>query len=145
LRGDSVFHVYGVHEGRSEDSYFGTFRVRDDAQAHIAKLDSQVMHGQNWAQRYHDRGFVIREHLVSTDFEIPPRPIPRESYVMRTSPKANEPGTWDSTIVEVSRRRGRGQLEPICAYERDHAMFQTFEPSRLSPEAPIGTGTGNGR
>ena len=88
------------------------------------------MHGQNWAQRYHDRGFVIREHLVSTDFEIPPRPIPRESYVVRTSPKANQPGTWDSTIVEVCRRRGHGQLEPICAYERDHAMFQTFEPFR---------------
>ena len=130
MRGDVVFRVYGVHEGRSEDSFFGAFRTRVEAEAEIDKLLGREMGGENWAQQYHNQGFVVREHIVTTDFEFPSRPSPRESYVVRLSRKPNAPGTWDSTIVEVCRRGDRGELAHMCSYERDHAMWQTFEPFR---------------
>ena len=79
MRGDVVFRVYGVHEGRDEDTFFGAYRTRREAEAEIEQLLTQEMNRENWAQRYHDRGFVIREHIVTTDFEIPSRPSPRES------------------------------------------------------------------
>jgi len=87
MRGDIVFRVYGLHEGRSNDSFFFcAFRSRSDAEAEIAKLAEKTMHGGNWAAQYHNRGFVIREHAVSTDFELPPLPKPRDKYIVKTSP-----------------------------------------------------------
>ena len=88
------------------------------------------MNGRNWAAQYHNQGFTIREYTVSTDFAVPTRPKPRDQYLVKTSSKANAPGTWDSTIVEVFRRQGASGLERLCAYERDYAMLQTFEPFR---------------
>jgi hypothetical protein len=130
MRGDVVFRVYGVHEGRAADAFFGAFRSRADAEANIAKLLAREMQGENWAARYHNRGFAIREHVVATDFEIPSRPGPRAKYRVKASAKPNAPGTWDSTLVEVFRRDDRGELERVCGYERDYAMLQTFEPFR---------------
>src|SRR3954468_3925774 len=46
----------------AEDVYFGTFRTREEAEAAIPRLREK--HGENWAVRYHDRGFVIREARV---------------------------------------------------------------------------------
>lgn len=31
MRGDIVYRVYGLHEGREEDCYFGAFRSRSEA------------------------------------------------------------------------------------------------------------------
>jgi hypothetical protein len=121
MRGDVVFRVYGVHEGRSEDSCFWAYRTRVEAEAEIEQLLSKELGGQNWAQRYHNRGFVVREHIVTTDFEFPSRPSPRERYVVSTSPKPNARG-WDSTIVDVHRRDDHRELAHMCSYERDHAM-----------------------
>ena len=59
----------------------------------IAKLRSREMHGRNWAEQYHNRGFVIREAVVDTDFEIPADPKPRDSYAVKASRKPNLPGT----------------------------------------------------
>jgi hypothetical protein len=129
MRGDVVFRVYGVHDGRVDDRSSGTFRTRAAAEAEIEDLLSREVGGENWARRYRNGGFVIRDQVVSTDFDIPPRPSPRDSYVVSTSPKPNETG-WDSTIVEVRRRSSLGEHQPVCSYERDHAMFQTFEPFR---------------
>jgi hypothetical protein len=89
------------------------------------------MNGRNWAGQYHNRGFVIREAVVDTDFEIPSRPKPRDKYAVRCSPRANLPGTWESTIVEVFRRTSAlDDVEKICEYERNNSMLQTFEPFR---------------
>src|SRR6478735_3963400 len=129
MRGDVVFRVYGVHEGRDEDTFFGAFRTRAEAEADVGQLLDPEPHTENWAQRYHNRGFAIREHIVTTDFEIPSRPSPREEYAVGLSSKQNATG-WDSTVVEVSRRGDDGELVRACSYERDHAMFQTFEPFR---------------
>ena len=74
MRGDIVYRVYGRHEGRAEDSFFGAFRSTVEAEAHIAELCSWEMNGRNFAQQYHNLGFVIRETAVDTDFEIPSRP-----------------------------------------------------------------------
>ena len=131
MRGDVVYRVYGIHEGREKDNFFGAYRTRDEAQTKIADLNSRTMDGRNWARQYHNQGFAIREAIVDTDFEIPPCPKPRDKYVAGCSPKPNRPGTWDSTIVEVFRRLGSpGPLERICEYERSYAMLQTFEPFR---------------
>jgi hypothetical protein len=76
-------------------------------------------------------GFVIREAAVETDFEIPPRPKPRDKYAVKGSRKANQPGQWDSTIVEVFRRADSGGgPEKVCEYERNYSLLQTFEPFR---------------
>jgi hypothetical protein len=89
------------------------------------------MNGRNWAEQYHNRGFVIRETAVETDFEIPPRPKPRDRYFVRNTPKQNRPGTWASTIVEVFRREGAGgEAAKACEYERNYGMLRTFEPFR---------------
>jgi hypothetical protein len=48
--------------------YFGAFRSRAEAETQIAKLKAREMHGANWARRYHDRGFVVREAVVETRF-----------------------------------------------------------------------------
>ena len=131
MRGEIVYQVYGMHGGRKEDMFFGAFRTLHEAQAEVEKLNAKQMNGQNWATQYHSKGFAIREQIVDTDFEIPPRPKPRDKYVVKALPKANRPGTWDSTIVEVYRRDSTlGVLEQICVYERHYAMLQTFEPFR---------------
>ena len=113
MRGDIVYRVYGLHDGRDKDSFFGTFRTKFQAEAEIAKLLAKEMHGRNWADQYHDKGFVIREAKVETDYEIPDAPKPREKYAVRCKAKQNRPGTWDSTVVEVCRRSSEG-LESIC-------------------------------
>jgi hypothetical protein len=89
------------------------------------------MHGGNWAEKYHNKGFVIREKAVTTDFEIPSRPKPRDKYFVTLSAKPNRPGTWDSTHVKVFRRSpSTDDSQPICEYDRSYAMLQTFEPFR---------------
>jgi hypothetical protein len=131
MRGDIVYRVYGLHEGRPEDYFFGAFRSVAEADARIAELLASEMNGRNWAEQYHNRGFVIREAVVETEFEIPPRPKPRDKYAVKGTRKANQPGTWDSTIVEVFRRAdSRGGPEKICEYERNYSLLQTFEPFR---------------
>lgn len=130
MRGDVVYRVYGVHEGREEDYYFGSFRTAAEAEAQIARLRDRDVRGRNWAEQYHNLGFVIREAVVETDFEIPPLPKPRDRYFVRGTPKPNRPGTWDSTVVEILRREGVGRLEPVGVYERNYSLLQTFEPFR---------------
>lgn len=129
MRGDIVFRVYGVHEGRETDSFFGAFRSRAEAEAEVRSLQARQMRDRNWAAQYHNRGFVIREHQVSTDFEVPSRPKPREKYVA-IAEEVTAPETWGTTRVEVFRRQGTTGLERVCQYPRDYAMLQTFEPFR---------------
>jgi len=131
MLGEVVYRVYALHEGREKDHFCGAFHSAVEAQAKIVDLRAREMNGRNWAEKYHNRGFVIRESLVDTAFEIPSRPKPREKYGVRGSRKANRPGTWDSTIVEVFRRTGpSGSLEKVCEYERYYSLLQTFEPFR---------------
>lgn len=131
MRGDVNYRIYGVHEGREKDCCFGAFRTVAEAETAIAKLRLRELDGHNWAERYHNRGFVIRETVVQTDFEIPPRPKPRDHYFVRGTPKENRPGTWASTIVEVFRRAEDGhEPEKVGEYERNYGLLQTFEPFR---------------
>jgi hypothetical protein len=131
MRGDIIYRVYGLHEGREKDYFFGAFRTRAEANVRIAELCAKEMNGENWAKRHHDRGFVIRETVVDTDFEIPPSPKPRDRYFVKGTPKPNRPGTWDSTIVEVFRRASSSDgLEKAFEYERYYSLLQTFEPFR---------------
>ncbi|WP_020475665.1 hypothetical protein [Zavarzinella formosa] len=131
MRGEIVYRVYALHEGREKEYYFGAFRSVAEAEAEIAALRLREMNGRNWAEQYHNRGFVIREAAVETDFEIPPLPKPRDKFAVRGTTKANQPGAWDSTIVEVFRRAGpQGAPEKICEYERYYSLLQTFEPFR---------------
>jgi hypothetical protein len=131
MRGDVVYRVYGLHEGRDKEFFFGAFRSAAEAEAEIAKLRAREMDGRNWAEQYHNRGFVIREAVVETDFEIPSRPKPRDKYAVKGLRKANRPGTIDSTLVEVFRRGdSRGGPEKVCEYERNLYLKQTFEPFR---------------
>lgn len=128
---DVVYRIYGVHEGREKDSYFGAFRTAAEAKAEIDNLLLREMNGQNWAKQYHNQGFVIREAVVETDFKIPSRPKPRDRYFVRSKRKENEPGTWPSTIVEVFRRADAGaEATKVCEYERNYGLLQTFEPFR---------------
>ncbi len=131
MRGDVVCRIYGVHESREKDKFFGAFRTVAEAEAEIANLRLREMNGRNWAEQYHNRGFVIRETAVQTDFEIPPRPKPRDRYFVRGTRKPNRPGTWESTIVEVFRRpRAGDEPQKVCEYERNYGLLQTFEPFR---------------
>ncbi len=131
MRGDVVYRVYGLHEGREKEYFFGAFRSVAEAEEEIAKLRAREMNGRNWAEQYHNHGFIIREVVVATDFEIPSEPKPRDRYAVKGSPKANGPGIIDSTIVEVFRRGGAGcGSEKVCEYERNLFLKQTFEPFR---------------
>jgi hypothetical protein len=131
MRGDIVYRVYGVHEGREKEFFFGAFCSVAEAESQIGRLREREMNGRNWAEQYHNRGFVIRQTAVDTDFEVPSSPKPRDRYFVKGTRKANQPGTWDSTIVEVFRRAGRqGGPEKICEYERNLSLLQTFEPFR---------------
>src|SRR5437879_2832612 len=124
MRGDIVYRVYGLHDGREKDHFFGAFRSRSEADAEIAKLSAMEMNGRNWAEQYHNRGFVIRETLVAVDFELPSQPKPRDKYVVKSTPKPNRPGTWGSTIVEVFRSRSSSStVEKICEYERHYSLL----------------------
>jgi hypothetical protein len=128
MRGDIVHSVYGVHEGRDTDAHFGTFRTVADANAAIARLRSNDR--ENWEKRYHNKGFIVREVVVETDYQIPTLPKPRDKYVVKGIAKPNRPGTWDSTIVQVFRRVQSGKLEQVCEFERNYGLLQTFEPFR---------------
>jgi hypothetical protein len=130
MRGDVVYHVYGVHAGRDEDVYLGAFRTVFEAEAEIAKLKAREMNGRNWAEQYHNSGFIIREVVVETDFEVPTRPAPRDKYFVKLTAKTR-PGILNSTLVDVFRRNvSVGDAEKVCRYERNYAMLQTFEPFR---------------
>lgn len=126
MRGDTIFLVYGIHAGRPQDVYFGSFRTRGEAETAIAGLRAKEMDGANWAARYHDRGFVIREQVVETDFAIPPRPKPRDRFCVRATA---EPGVAGRVHVEVLERTAHGLVER-ARYVRNHGMFATFEPFR---------------
>jgi hypothetical protein len=131
MRGDIVYRVYGVHDGREKDYFFGAFRSVAEAEVEIAKLRVREMNGRNWAEQYHNRGFVILEAVVQTDFEIPPRPKPRDRYFVRGTRKEYRPGTWAGTVVEVFRRGDAGgEPEKVCEYERNYGLLHTFEPFR---------------
>ncbi|MBD8527419.1 hypothetical protein [Pseudomarimonas arenosa] len=124
MRGGSIFLVYGVHGGRPNDVYFGSFRTREDAEEAIARLHAKEMHGANWAAKHHDQGFVIRELVVETDFEVPQRPKPRDRFCAHA-----KEGSVGCAQVEVFERTPQG-LEERARYARNHAMFETFEPFR---------------
>ena len=99
MRGDVVYRIYGVHEGREKDTFFGAFRSVAEAEAKIANLQAQEMGGRNWAEQYHNRGFVIREVIVETDFEIPSLPKPRDKYAVngiKVSPPIVGSARWVS-------------------------------------------------
>lgn len=131
MRGDVVFRIYGVHTGRAKDNYFGTFTTRERAEAEVAQLLTREMHGENWAARYHNQGFAIRETAVETDFEMPPRPKPRDRYLVRATPVDNGPCAWRSSRIEVFERTPDGVAPSPCAtWARDHAPYETFEPFR---------------
>jgi hypothetical protein len=131
MRGDVVYRIYGVHEGREKDYFFGAFRTAAEAEAEIASLRVREMNGRNWAEQYHNRGFVVRETVVQTDFEIPPRPKPRDRYFVRGTRKDYGPATVAGTVVEVFRRAGAGgEPEKLREYERNYGLLHTFEPFR---------------
>ncbi len=117
MRGDIAYRVYAVHEGREKDYFFGAFRSIPEAEAQIEELRARVMNGKNWADQYHNKGFEIREFIIDTDFEIPSSPRPRDRYFVKTTPKPNQPGTWDSTKVEVYRRN-KFAYKPFPALQR---------------------------
>ena len=136
MRGDTVFRVYGVHTGRAKDNFFGAFRARARAEEEIAKLLQREMHGANWAARYHDRGFEIREVTVETDFEIPSRPKPRDRYFAREIPIETSPNHWNTSRIEVFERTPDGlATAPCVTWERDYALLGTFEPFRQGDRA----------
>src|SRR5690349_8606140 len=126
MRGDKIFLVYGVHGGRAEDVYFGSFRTRDEANAVILGFQARQMNGANWAATYHNRGFVIREREVETDFEIPTRPTPRDRFCARATAQEGVVGRIQVEVLE----RTPAELVERARYERSHAMFATFEPFR---------------
>ena len=131
MRGDITYHVYGVHAGRGEDTYLGAFRTVCDAEAEVERLKALEMKGRNWADQHHNKGFVIRNVVVETDFEVPSRPAPRDKYFVKTSAKRSGPETWEEMFVDVFRRHASlGEAEKICRYERNYAMLHTFEPFR---------------
>jgi len=130
MRGDIVYRIYGLHEGRDTASFFGAFRTRAEAEAEIERLLSREMNGKNWAAQYHNKGFEIRPAQVDTDFEIPPKPTPREAYEARAS-STSAPGTWETVHVEVLRHASpKDEGIRICDYDRSYAMLRTFEPFR---------------
>lgn len=131
MRGDVVFRIYGRHEGRERDFGFGTYRTEEEARAEIAKLQAREMNGKNWAAEYHNKGFVVRTVVVETDFELPSLPKPRDAYAVKVTTRANAPGTWDSSAVEVFRRTDSSAgLQKVGEYVRNYAMLHTFEPFR---------------
>lgn len=131
MRGDIVYRIYGVHESREKDTFLGAFGTVAKAEAEMASLRVRDMNGRNWAEQYHNRGFVIRETVVETDFEIPPSPKPRDRYFVRGTQKEYRPGTIDGTVVEVFRRADAGgEPEKVCEYERNYGLLHTFEPFR---------------
>jgi hypothetical protein len=131
MRGDIIYEIYGMHKGREDDTFLVTFKTLKEAQAEVEKLQTRETDGQNWAARYHNKGFAIREKIVDTDFEIPLKPKPRDKYFIKTTPKPNKAGTWNSTIVDVYRRDiASKSTERVCQYVRTYAMLQTFEPFR---------------
>jgi len=122
MRGDTVYRVYGRHEGREKDTCFGTFADRPSAEAEAAKLALR----EPWASEYHNLGFAVVPHIVDTDFVIPSLPVPREEYFVETQ-EHKSPGVWPTTTVRVHKR---GMSDPVAVYERNYLMLSTFEPFR---------------
>jgi len=88
------------------------------------------MHGLPWAAKHHNKGFVVREHVVQTDFVIPSRPMPRDKFFVEVTRVENAACEWPSARIEVFARNQGGEPTRLCSYERNHAPFQTFEPFR---------------
>lgn len=123
MRGDHVFHVYGVRGTQESDMHFGTYPSRPLAEARRAELAGD----EGWATRYQD-GFVIREGVVETDFVVPPRPKPRDGYIVELRAPSESPAR--PVDVVVSRRDATGATRRVCEYRRDYGLLHTFEPFR---------------
>lgn len=166
MRGDIVYRVYGVHAGRAEDTDLGTYRTRAEAEAEIATLSTRETRGENWARRYHDRGFVVREIVVETEFEVPPRPEPRDRYVVRAGCRSRtrrDVGQHGRRGAPARRRRRRARAggdlradgtgrstrsEPFRQGDREFALIaprytgtsRTSRPAGSSPRSRTRSG-----
>jgi hypothetical protein len=129
MRGDVIYQVFGVHEGRETDIYFGSRRTGEEARQIIEQFMNRK-DATEWLAKYHNKGFAIREKVVEVDFEIPSLPKPRDRYFALPIRKPNRPGTWDSTIVEIFRRGESGVNQRVADYERNYSLLRTFEPFR---------------
>lgn len=66
-----------------------------------------------------------------TDFEIPPRPKPRDRYFVLGTEIDSGPGMMASTMVNVFRRAdSTGKPEVVGQYKRNYGLLHTFEPFR---------------
>jgi hypothetical protein len=63
------------------------------------------------------------------EFVVPPAQNIRERYTFRLD-KKEEPGKWPTTTVIVEQHNEDGTVEDIYTYERNYAMYRTFEPFR---------------
>jgi hypothetical protein len=130
MRGDIIYEIYSEQENH-KDLFFGTYRTLEEAQAKVVQLKAKTIHGENWADLYHKKGFTIREITVGTDFEPPPLPKPREKYFVKATRQSDDPDSWVTCLVDVYRRNlTSSNLEHICSYNRNYGMLQTFEPFR---------------
>lgn len=76
----------------------------------------------------------MREEKLNYDrtfeeFAVPPAQNIRERYTFRQE-KKEEPGKWRTTTVIVEQHNEDGTVEDIYTYERNYAMYKTFEPFR---------------
>ena len=93
-----------------------TFRTLAESQTEIVKLCAREMYGRNWAEQYHNRGFVVRETVVQTDFEMPPHPKPRDRYFVRGAAEGESTGNLvEHDSGSLPTRRGRGRTgKDVC-------------------------------
>lgn len=127
MRGDTVYRIYARHTGHATDMSFGTFRTRAEAQRKLDELSAKDAGA--WVRRYHDRGLVIRDVVVDSDFVVPSRPMPRERYCIATTPRSNGAGVMNSTQVEVFERGDGVTMRRVAGFERN-LPGAPFEPFR---------------
>ncbi len=112
--------IYEVRaEGGGRVISFGARRDLQEAKQLLASSEDRVRRVGG-----HNNRYWIEEIDTTGLFEIPSRPTPRERYstrIDRTSPV----DAWTTLRVEVLDTD-----RVIATYERNHAMFQTFEPFR---------------
>jgi hypothetical protein len=87
------------------------------------------VNGRNWAEQYHNSGFIIREVVVETDFEVPTRPAPGTSTLSSSLRKPDRGhGTRPSSMYFAATYRlgTRKRFVDMSAITRCSRLLNLF-------------------
>ena len=120
----TIYEVWSIARSDGKRHSWGARRTQEEADQ-LLKERSAGEH-KEWANKHHSRWWI--EDVDTTGlFEIPSKPMPRESFTAAATQVESCPGTWNTLSVDVKNSDGGA----VAHYKRNYpSLMRTFEPFR---------------